>query len=121
MSRATDRAQFAGDTCEDRMGSGLYDADEHDMAEAAAHVAELAKAWRERWPGHCKACSGWGGSTYTEMHGFNHGNGEQMMDPCDALPDVHTCHRCGASGLNDEGEGPCTACGWNYDDGEPEL
>lgn len=115
MSRASDRAQFAGDTCDDRMGSGVYDAEEFDMAELNAQAAE----WRQRWPAHCKACGGWGGTAYTEMHGFKGGSGETIADPCDALPET-TCHRCGAAdGLTAEGEGPCRHCGWNYDDGDP--
>lgn len=43
-----------------------------------------------------------------------------MFDPCEATERIETCHRCGLDGLAEDGEGPCTHCGWNYDDGEPE-
>lgn len=94
---------------------------EASLQEDYAAIKAAAEAWRAKWPAHCTRCRGWGGFGFTEMHGFTHGAGEQMFDLCDALPDVHTCHRCGAAGLNEEGEGPCTACGWNCDDGVPEL
>jgi hypothetical protein len=42
LTRATDRAQVAGDTCEDRMASGEYDAEEFDQAELLAWEAEQA-------------------------------------------------------------------------------
>jgi hypothetical protein len=28
----------------------------------AKYAAEINAAWRERWPAHCPACSGWGGT-----------------------------------------------------------
>lgn len=77
------------------------------------------KAWAARWPAHCKACGGWGGAAFWQSHG--EGPSEQMFDPCDAPANLATCHRCGEPGLNpDDGGGPCSACGWNYDDGVPE-
>ena len=84
-------------------------------AKAEAHNAE----WRQRWPNRCSHCRGWGMFTFVEMHGFKHGCGETMADPCEALPEG-VCHRCGAQGLGEDGTGPCSACGWNYDDGEAE-
>jgi hypothetical protein len=75
--------------------------------------------WRNRWPQHCRSCRGWGGSAYTEMHGFRGGSGEQMFDLCGAR-DENQCHRCVDMGLKD-GDGPCRTCGWNYNDGEPEI
>lgn len=115
MSRATDRAQFQGETYE------TTDPPEWESAMADHYRAvEVAAAeWRAKWPNHCKACRGWGGSSYEESHGFKGGGTETIMDPCGAHEDLTICHRCGANGLNEHGEGPCTACGWNCDDGEP--
>ncbi len=78
-----------------------------------AHNAEFSKLW----PDHCKKCGGWGLHSYTEMHGFNHGSGEDFADPCECV-ESGKCARCGKPGLvEDDGEGPCSFCGWNYDDG----
>lgn len=85
-----------------------------------------AADWRRRWPSHCRACRGWGGSSHEESHGFRGGGTETIFEVCDALPE-DTCHRCGHSGPGDEGQPalgsetnpPCPACGWDYDDGEP--
>lgn len=90
-------------------------------AEIAAKVQVQADAWAARWPHHCPQCQGWGGSSYTEMHGFNYGSGETLFDPCDHLP-IEVCHRCGQAGMTeDDGAGPCSYCGWNYDDGMPQY
>lgn len=90
---------------------------EHEAIEKAAReCAEQAAAWRLKWPKHCKACDGWGGSTFTQSHGP--GPGEQMFDVCEAgAPEM--CHRCGEAGLTEDSEGPCTHCGWDFDDGAP--
>lgn len=86
----------------------------------AEQVRVAAEAWRKAWPGHCPACAGWGGSSFTEMHGFRGGSGEQLFDPCGALPNPATCHRCGQDGLGEDGDGSCKHCGWDYDDGVPQ-
>ncbi len=86
----------------------------------AEQVASAAAAWRKAWPAHCPACGGWGGSGFTEMHGFKGGSGEQLFDRCGALPDAATCHRCGQDGLAEDGDGPCAHCGWDYNDGVPQ-
>jgi len=78
-----------------------------------------ASDWRTRWPKHCAACGGWGGTSYQESHGFRGGGSETIFEPCGAIDNLHTCHRCGHPGLTEDGEGPCTACGWDYDDGVP--
>lgn len=90
---------------------------EQKRAEA---IAIAADAWRRAWPNHCTSCAGWGGSSFIEMHGFQGGLGEQLFDPCGALPDAATCHRCGQDGLSEDGDGPCTHCGWDYNDGVPQ-
>jgi hypothetical protein len=92
-----------------------------DWEAGMAEIAAAAAAWRLRWPGHCRACSGWGGTTYQESHGFAGGGSETMFDECGAHADLRVCHRCGCLGLSVDGSGPCSACGWNYDDGEPSL
>lgn len=80
-----------------------------------------AELWIKRWPHYCTQCNGWGGSSYEESHGFRGGGTETIFEPCDAEP-ISKCHRCGApGGLDEEGDGPCCACGWNYDDGVPEV
>jgi hypothetical protein len=76
--------------------------------------------WEAKWPHHCTKCGGWGGSSYVEMHGFKYGPGETIFEPCQEFEDLTICHRCGEHGLKEDGEGPCRACGWNYDDGIPE-
>lgn len=73
------------------------------------------RLWRNRWPLHCRACDGWGGRTFLQSHGP--GPSEQLFDICGATEDIAMCHRCGVTGLDEDGNGPCTACGWNYDDG----
>lgn len=76
--------------------------------------------WKEKWPNHCKACGGWGqSSVYWDNHGVP-GSGEPCCDTCEAIEDYTICHRCGEHGLSEDGEGPCSKCGWNYDDGLPE-
>jgi len=75
---------------------------------------EAAKSWRDLWPNHCKHCGGWGGAIYPDTRHEPGG-----FDICEALP-AEKCHRCGQDGLNEDSEGPCTVCGWNYDDGEPQ-
>jgi hypothetical protein len=89
-----------------------------DAAEAARiKVVEVAAdAWKAKWPNHCTGCKGWGGATVS-----TYPDSPDDFDVCDALPDAHTCHRCGALGLDDDGNGPCAGCGWNYDDGMPQA
>lgn len=50
-----------------------------------------------------------------------------MSEPCDNCAAIGKCGRCGLAGLTSEergddttGDGPCTFCGWNYDDGTAE-
>lgn len=111
MSRAMMREALEAQLAEEDAGGHIDDYE----AELNAQAAE----WRTKWPNHCKSCGGWGGSAYTEMHGFKGGSGETIADPCGALPET-ACHRCGApDGLTADSEGPCRHCGWNFDDGDP--
>lgn len=85
-------------------------------------IVTASSEWTKRWPNHCRHCHGWGGFTYYENHGDDRfGPGEQVMEPCGAIDDLRTCHRCGWLGLTADGDGPCGGCGWNYDDGDPAL
>jgi hypothetical protein len=85
--------------------------------DAADAQIRAANAQFERlWPNYCKHCGGWGGSSYQESHGFKGGGSETIFDLCGALENEQ-CHRCGARGLSEDGEGPCKACGWNFDEG----
>ncbi len=78
-------------------------------------------AWHKRWPNACDDCGGAGGSS----HG---GSWDEppSEEPCSTCTEKGICARCGEPGLTSEdrgdtstGDGPCKACGWNYDDSEP--
>ena len=79
------------------------------VAEAEARRA----AWVARWPSYCRECDGWGGR-------YCSGGWEEppSVDPCEVCACRDRCGRCGEEGLI-EGEGPCSECGWSYDDGLP--
>lgn len=81
-----------------------------------------SEEWRSLWPHHCKTCHGWGGAISYQSQPYGAGPAqESIFDPCDAPPRIETCHRCGQDGLSSDGDGPCSFCGWNYDDGDPET
>lgn len=81
------------------------------------NINEINEEFRSKWPNHCKDCGGWGLHSFTEMHGFNHGSGEEITDPCECTENGK-CPRCGKEdALDEEGQGPCPKCNWNYDDG----
>ena len=75
---------------------------EEDLAfhRAMADAAELASAkWRTKWPGHCRACSGWGGVAFAATY-----HQPADYEPCEALgPEF--CHRCGYEGFDDDHKG----------------
>lgn len=76
--------------------------------------------WERQWPNHCKTCEGHGVFTGTTKVDFGPG-GLPDADPCHDCTEKGICARCGEPGLDREtGEGPCTNCGWNYDDAAPE-
>jgi hypothetical protein len=94
------------------------DRDDQLVREFAAYDAQ----WCTTWPNHCKVCGGWGTFTFYESHGFRCGGREQLTDLCERMPSERHCHRCAAAdALADDGAGPCSACGWNYDDGRAEA
>lgn len=85
---------------------------------------KLLAEWTERWPKHCKNCAGWGGFSSSfdpSPAGVSLSSGTmEDAEPCPECTEKGVCARCGAKGLNPEtGEGPCSLCGWDYDDGEP--
>ena len=88
----------------------------------AAEIAKAAAEWEKRWPQACKSCYGRGGQTYTEMHGFKHGAGEQMFDICECIEEAK-CPRCGFCNWDEdnEEETPCIKCGWNWGKGEDDV
>jgi hypothetical protein len=83
------------------------------------------ETWKLAWPNHCTACGGWGGKVFYETHGFAGGGAEQMFDPCPECSDAEhpKCGRCGHGFTEEwvENPVPCKACGWNHDDGIPEI
>jgi hypothetical protein len=87
--------------------------------QAASFADAAVGGWQRKWPHYCRICGGWGGHTFYESHGLP-GPAERLFDPCETVPSVETCHRCWCEGLDEEGNGPCKFCGWNYDDGLPE-
>lgn len=95
-------------------------ANERMMREEGQAIAKHNKEWRVKWPNHCEACGGWGGQHYAydpSPAGVGLSPGCMYdVDVCEALP-PKTCHRCGEAGLDEDGDGPCSNCGWNYDDG----
>lgn len=96
-------------------------ADTEIAAASAAHEQrQRAAAWREKWPNFCKSCRGWGGSVFYQSHPYGSTSAQEpLLELCDAIADPSICHRCQNAGLDEDGEGPCKACGWSYDDGEP--
>jgi hypothetical protein len=95
------------------------EADMENEQKAYAEIAKLASAWAAKWPNHCKACGGWGGSSYPATGpSYSCGGEPGGFDLCEALPDG-ACHRCGA--ITSDLDGACRACGWNFDDGVPQL
>jgi len=76
-------------------------------------------AWVSGWPNHCQNCRGTG-----ELHWYENGAPwgagnwpMPMAEPCDCVINGK-CARCGKPDTIDPetGQGPCSNCGWNYDD-----
>lgn len=78
-----------------------------------------AETWRADWPQHCRSCGGWGDHEY-ERVGLPIMVEPRIARECDST-DPHRCHRCGMPGLDEDSNGPCGSCGWDYDDGDPSL
>lgn len=99
----------------------------HSAECIAEHKAidDSRAAWLAQWPDYCRKCDGYGRHSYTEMHGFGYGSGEELSDPCPECVERMKCPRCGQAGLQEDAEpdgagiGPCSCCGWNDDAGLP--
>ena len=78
---------------------------------------EAAQLWQEKWPWYCRVCRGYGMVGWPESR-----DRPAACDPCDGCTEGGHCARCGAANsLSSDGEGPCRACGWNYNDALPEI
>lgn len=87
--------------------------------EIAAKIHIASEAWCAKWPFHCKACGGWGGANSRQGHPYGSTTAyEDVFDLCEAPRSG--CHRCDGP-LVDDDQGPCTKCGWNCDDGDPQA
>jgi hypothetical protein len=82
-------------------------------AECIQHQETVYKPWLERWPKFCGDCNGAGA-----FHDWGDRYTPPSDEPCECTM-AGRCARCGAQGLTEDGDGPCTACGWNYDDSVP--
>lgn len=96
------------------------DAEQDTYDDIAKQVATQNAEYEKQWPNHCKACGGWGITTWTE-NASPLGSGEywpmDMSDPCEKCYGAGKCGRCGAElpVTPDEFEEPltpCNACGW---------
>lgn len=96
---------------------------EHDAqcVRCADERGSLIAAYAETWPRHCQRCKGRGAFGHTDMQ-----TGFPDVELCPVCAETGTCARCGEQGLTSEdrgddstGDGPCKACGWNYDDAAP--
>lgn len=79
---------------------------------------ETRQAWSTRWPKHCRACDGLGRWDDSDWSVGLHGWGD-----CESCTALGICPRCGEHQLvpdpeNDSYVGPCSACGFNYSEGQ---
>lgn len=95
------------------------------FAEAEYHyyseATQAAAAWKAKWARHCTNCEGWG---MLFSPGQYSGLPEQCYpadsDSCEALPEG-SCHRCGQPKALISNIMDCQFCGWNYNDGAPQI
>lgn len=102
-----------------------YISHEEALEAAAQAAAEARQAYEKDWPEYCRTCGGWGAFILCETHGLP-SSGEVLSEPCNDCTQRYDtgpqqCARCGERGLDEDGTGPCTNCGWNYDDGIPQA
>ena len=64
-----------------------------------------------RWPRYCQTCHGWGYVGDPDEFGGD--------DFCSKCSERGICGRCGVQGLGEDYDGPCSACGWDYDSACP--
>ncbi len=91
----------------------------------AARAAQETKRnlWALLWPYACPYCEGRGGVHQDGYFDYKAGVGEPpCFEPCEACVCQGRCARCrGTLADQETGEGPCTACNWDFDDELPEL
>ena len=89
--------------------------------QSAAKVNVERAAWQTAWPSHCRKCEGAGAVHHSGYFDHKAGVGEPpSSEPCEGCTSEGKCARCGQTGLDqDSSEGPCSVCGWNYDDAMP--
>lgn len=97
--------------------------DEHMM-----HLRRLDQrnAYIAKWPNYCRQCDGAGSHTFYESVPYGSTNVSmpvhEYCEGCTAsqAEGPQKCARCGALALKEDGSGPCSECGWNYDSALPE-
>lgn len=88
-----------------------------ECARALAEARALNAPWEARWPDYCRKCYGTGIVTFWHTPGDPCHGQEQLTEPCAECTEKGLCARCkGPLTDPEDGDGPCTACGWNYDD-----
>ena len=97
-----------------------------ECLERTAKVMILIAEWTAKWPDYCTKCDGRGEFVYSfdpSPAGVSLSPGTlEDVEPCGQCTEQGICARCGEAGLNPEtGEGPCSHCGWNYDDCLPHM
>lgn len=78
------------------------------MTETTTRISR--EEWLAKYPNHCKACEG-----AAAHYGVRWG--EETADPCGCAEDGR-CPRCGKQTLDEDGNGPCEACGWTGEGAE---
>jgi len=86
-----------------------------ECVQKCAKIDQQIREWEARWPNYCRQCYGYGAFFHPATR-----EEPESSDPCDCTLDG-VCPRCGITGLNEDGEGPCDNCGWNYNDAKPEI
>lgn len=82
--------------------------------ECEENLRLVYEPWVEKWPKYCGDCGGAG-----RFHDWGDMYTPPSDEPCDMCTCIGVCARCGERGLTEDGEGPCSRCGWNYDDAIP--
>ena len=99
--------------------------DEAILADINVKVEVDRVAYTQLYPNHCINCEGWGGHAAREFRGMYGMSAayEDTFDTCPECVDKGKCPRCSTeNALNEDGEGPCPNCGWNYNcDGMPQY
>jgi hypothetical protein len=101
------------------------EAEEIMLREMNAKIDVERVKYTQLFPNHCKTCEGWGGKSGREFRGMYGMSAayEDTFDTCSACANQLMCPRCGIeNALNEDGEGPCPSCKWNYDvEGMPQY